>query len=278
MKFCKRIQGDTPMTTSTEMTMNTVAANTFAWNEIATRDTKTVSEFYCLLFGWTAELADCTEGYTLFKMGDTPICGMIEMNEEWPEDIPTHWGAYIYVEDVDATAAKVEAAGGTLCCGPMDAGEGGRMAVLKDPSGAVISLYKGGDGMNAVGDSAFCWNELLSTDTSASAEFYSTVFGWMPMAMEGTGEPYTLFMSGEDCAGSMIQMHWEGEQSWMAYVQVDDVDAVAAKATELGASLCAEPQDIPTVGRFAVFTDPSGATVGVFKSSTPCCGDSCGCS
>ena len=70
------------MTTSTEMTMNTVAANTFAWNEIATRDTKVVSEFYCTLFGWTAELAEYATGYTLFKMGDTPIGGMIEMNEE----------------------------------------------------------------------------------------------------------------------------------------------------------------------------------------------------
>ena len=152
------------------------------------------------------------------------------------------------------------------------------MAVLKDPCGAVISLYKGGDGMNATGPSAFCWNELLSTDLETSSAFYTAVFGWMPMVMEGDGDPYTLFMSGEDCAGGMMQMHWEGESSWMGYVEVEDVDATAARATELGAHLCAEPQDIPNIGRFAVFTDPSGGTLGVFKSVSPCCGDSCGCS
>ncbi len=266
------------MTTQTEMTMNPVAVNAFAWNEIATRETETVSTFYCELFGWTAEEVDCTPSYTIFKIGDNPIAGMIEMNEEWPEETPTHWGAYIHVEDVDATAAKVENAGGKICCGPMDAGEGGRLAVLKDPCGAVISLYKGGDGLNASGTSAFCWNELLSTDTEKSSAFYSAVFGWMPMSMEGSGEPYTLFMSGEDCAGGMLKMHWEGNQTWMAYVEVEDVDTTATKAVELGANLCAEPQDIPNIGRFAVFTDPIGGTLGVFKSQSPCCGDSCGCS
>ncbi len=266
------------MTTQTEMTMNPVSANSFAWNEIATRNTDAVSAFYCALFGWTAELADCTEGYTVFSMGEHPIAGMIEMDDKWPEDAPTHWGAYIYVEDVDGTAEKVSDAGGSICCEPMDAGEGGRMAVLTDPTGAVISLYKGGDGMNAFGTGAFCWNELCTDDTSKSQSFYSDVFGWT--AVEGPeGDcPYTLFQSGEEYVGGMMKMHWEGKPSWIAYVAVDDVDTVASKATELGAQLCAEPQDISNIGRFAVITDPSGGTLGLFKSQSPCCGDSCGCS
>ena len=85
------------MTTQTEMTMNPVATNAFAWNEITTRDTEAVSTFYCALFGWTTKLAKCTAGYTVFKLGDNPVAGMIEMNDEWPEDTPTHWGSYIYV-------------------------------------------------------------------------------------------------------------------------------------------------------------------------------------
>jgi len=100
------------MTTQTEMTMNPVATNAFAWNEIATRDTEAVSTFYCALFGWTTKLAECTAGYTVFKLGENPIAGMNEMNDEWPEDTPTHWGSYIYVDDVDETTAKVADAGG----------------------------------------------------------------------------------------------------------------------------------------------------------------------
>ena len=51
----------------------------------------------------------------------------------------------------------------------------------------------------------------------------------------------------------------------------------AAKAAELGAHLCVEPQDIPNIGRFSVFTDPSGGTLGVFKSQPSSSGDSYGC-
>jgi hypothetical protein len=266
------------MTTQAEMKMNPVAVNAFAWNEIATRDTEAVSTFYCNLFGWTTKLADCTVGYTIFKMGDNPIAGMLEMNEEWPEETPTHWGAYVHVDDVDATAAKVAEAGGTICSGPMDAGEGGRMAVLSDPQGAIISLYKGGDGMNAFGTGTFCWNELCTNDTTSAGKFYADIFGWETMDGPESGCPYTLFKSGDDFTCGMMEMHWEGKPSWLGYVAVDDVDSAAAKATELGAQLCVEPQDIPNIGRFAVFTDPAGGTLGLFKSQSPSCGDSCGCS
>ena len=199
------------MTTQTEMKMNPVAINSFAWNEIATRDTEAVSNFYCTLFGWTTELAECTAGYTVFKLGDHPIAGMIEMNDEWPEDTPTHWGSYIYVDDVDATAAKVADAGGSVCCGPMDAGEGGRMAVLSDPAGAVISLYKGGDGLNAFGAGAFCWNELCTNDVAVACSFYADIFGWETMDGPESECPYTLFKIGEDFVAGMMEMHWEGK-------------------------------------------------------------------
>jgi hypothetical protein len=268
----------TAMTTQTEMTMNPVATNAFAWNEIATRETKEVSAFYCELFGWTAELAECTAGYTVFKIDDMSICGMIEMNDEWPKETPTHWGSYIYVEDVDATAAKVTDAGGTVCCGPMDAGEGARMAVITDSTGAIISLYKGGDGQNAFGAGAFCWNELCTDNTEASAKFYADVFGWNALNGPESECPYTIFQCGEEFVGGMMEIHWDAKPSWLGYVAVDDVDVAASKAAELGAQLCVEPQDSPNIGRFAVFTDPVGGTVGLFKSNSPCCGESDCCS
>ena len=268
------------MTTQTEMTMNPVATNAFAWNEIATRDTEAVSTFYCALFGWTTELAECTAGYTVFKLGDNPVAGMIEMNDEWPEDTPTHWGSYIYVDDVDETTAKVADAGGSVCCGPMNAGDdgdGGRMAVLTDPTGATISLYKGGDGLNTMGNGAFCWNELCTNDTSASEKFYGAILGWETEKGPESECPYSLFKSGENYVGGMMELHWEGKPSWLGYVAVDDVDMAASKASELGAHLCVEPQDIQNIGRFAVFTDPAGGTLGVFKSQSSSPGDSYGC-
>ena len=50
---------------------------------------------------------------------------------------------------------------------------------------------------------------------------------------------------------------------WLPYVIVKDVDASLKKAKKMGAEICMEPFDIPTVGRIAVFTDPQGAAIGI---------------
>ena len=52
---------------------------------------------------------------------------------------------------------------------------------------------------------------------------------------------------------------------WLAYVTVEDVDAASSSAEKLGAKIVVEPQDIPEVGRIAVFVDPQGAALGLFK-------------
>ncbi|MBC8203275.1 MAG: VOC family protein [Planctomycetes bacterium] len=265
------------MAMQTEITMNTITAGTFCWNEMATGDTQTASDFYCALFGWEATKDDCCGmDYTVFKKDGHPVGGMMAMDDNWPADTPSHWGSYIAVDDVDATAEKITACGGTLCCGPQDAGEEGRFAVMTDPTGATISIFKGGDGKNAWGHGAFCWNELLTTDMDVAGVFYEKMFGWNAQASHTSEEPYAVFMNGEAWAGGMMNMHWEGKPSWLGYVSVADVDMTTSKAIELGATVCVEPADIPGIGRFSVFTDPVGSTIAVFTGLSECCGDSCG--
>ena len=75
-----------------------------------------------------------------------------------------------------------------------------------------------------------------------------------------------------------MNMHWEGTPSWLGYISVADVDATTAKAIEMGCHSCVEPTDIPSVGRFAVFTDPFGATIGVFSGQSEFADGSCWCS
>jgi hypothetical protein len=58
-----------------------------------------------------------------------------------PEGMPPTWGTCIWVDDVDATAAKVKGAGGSLVMEPFDSLDGGHMAVAADPSGAVFGLW-----------------------------------------------------------------------------------------------------------------------------------------
>jgi predicted enzyme related to lactoylglutathione lyase len=259
--------------------MNPITAGTFCWNEMVTRDIKTASDFYCTLFGWEATKDDCCGmDYTVFKKDGHSVGGMMLMDDNWPAETPSHWGSYIAVDDVDAMSEKVSACGGTLCCGPQDAGEEGRFAVMSDPTGATVSIFKGEDGKNPVGPGSFCWNELVTTDMDAAGAFYEKMFGWKAEVSQTGEEPYAIFMHGESWAGGMMKMHWVGKPSWLGYVCVADVDMTTSKAVELGSQVCVEPAEIPGIGRFAVFTDPVGATIAVFTGSEEGCENDCNCS
>ena len=119
---------------------------------------------------------------------------------------------------------------------------------------------------------AFIWNELATRDITAAVPFYTQLFGWgseeqpMPGDMPGN---YVLFRLGDvDIAGG-YQM--EGEMfegvppHWTAYVSVDDVDATIAAAEAGGGKTLWPALDVPGIGRMGSFTDPTGASLAVFK-------------
>lgn len=115
---------------------------------------------------------------------------------------------------------------------------------------------------------SFCWNELATSDSEACRKFYTELLGWTPHAMDVGGVNYTVFKSGDKQIGGMMQMDaaWGAMPShWMSYISVDDVDGLVARVESLGGKTCVPPSDIPTVGRFAVINDPSGATFSILK-------------
>jgi predicted enzyme related to lactoylglutathione lyase len=119
---------------------------------------------------------------------------------------------------------------------------------------------------------SFCWNELSTTDDAAAIKFYTELLGWEikksdATACEGSEAPpmvYNEIVVGGRHVGGIYKMGPEqggAPSHWIAYVAVDDVDAKAAKVTELGGKVCVPPMDIPNVGRFSVITDPTGAAI-----------------
>jgi hypothetical protein len=111
---------------------------------------------------------------------------------------------------------------------------------------------------------AFSWSELLTTDVEAAKAFYTKLFGWSTKDMPMEGMNYTVVgAAGKDVGGIMkIPPHAQGmPPSWGCYVTVDDVDAIAKMAQELGGKVLMGPQDIPGVGRFCVIQDPQGAVI-----------------
>ena len=115
----------------------------------------------------------------------------------------------------------------------------------------------------------FCWNDLATTNVAEAKKFYGELLGWQFKESEATGMSYTeISNDGQNFFGGMWQTDQCGDAAaseippphWMSYIAVDDVDASAAKVWELGGKVCVPPTDIPSVGRFCVVNDPSGAT------------------
>ena len=117
--------------------------------------------------------------------------------------------------------------------------------------------------------STFCYNELATSDVEAAKSFYTQLFGWQSKESDiGPQGAYTIFTAnGKDCAGMMKKPEEHVPTSWLSYVTVDDVDASTEKAKSLGASVCVQPTDIPNMGRFSVIIDPTGAAIGLYKST-----------
>lgn len=254
------------------MEINQAKPGSFCWFELATSDQAAAKKFYGALFGWTAQ--DNPMGpdgvYTIFQLRGRNVgaaCGL--MPDQVKHGVPPHWGTYVAVANADAAAAKATTLGATVLAGPFDVAEHGRMAVLRDPTGAVISVWQANkhQGAGLWGEEgAFCWSELYTRDTAAATKFYTALFGWKTKVTEGAGFPYTHWQNdGCDIGGMMAIMEQWGPMppNWTNYLQVKNCDETATKATSLGGKVCVPPTDIPNTGRFAMLQDPQGAMLSV---------------
>jgi hypothetical protein len=235
----------------------------FCWAELATSDIEGAKKLYTELFGWTAVENAMPEGvYIIFQSEGNNAAAMYKA----PPNVPTHWGAYFSVANVDESAAKVPGLGGKVVAGPFDAHEAGRMVVLQDPQGVTFSLWQAKQHIGATHGgplNQFCWPELTSPDPVSSVAFYSGLLGWGTKPESGFEEAqYIEWRLGNSSFGGLLPMRgdmWKGvPPHWMMYVTVADCDERAAKAKELGATICVPPTDIPNVGRFSVLTDAQG--------------------
>ncbi|HYE16069.1 MAG TPA: VOC family protein [Pyrinomonadaceae bacterium] len=125
------------------------ANGAFCWNELATKDAAAAKKFYAELLGWrfkeSTATADCASSmpYSEIHVGDSEcgVGGLYQMTSEFG-DAPSHWMAYVAVDDVDAKADRVKQLGGSVCVPPTDIPNVGRFCVINDPTGATISLIK----------------------------------------------------------------------------------------------------------------------------------------
>lgn len=115
----------------------------FSWSELMTPSPGGSIEFYGSLFGWKLETMDMQGGkYTVAKVGDTPVAGMMDSAAcgEGAPPMPTAWSCYVTVDNVDKALEKCLSLGGKVLMPAMDVPTVGRMACIQDPQGATISV------------------------------------------------------------------------------------------------------------------------------------------
>jgi predicted enzyme related to lactoylglutathione lyase len=254
----------------------THASGTFCWPELSTTDPWAAKRFYTTLFGWEHEDypagGDCP--YTILRSGGRDVGALTGLPAAQREQgVPPAWLDYVSVESADAGAARVGELGGQVLAGPFDVMENGRMAVVRDPQGAVFALWeaKAHHGAGVLAEpGAMCWVELATTDPEAAKRFYGGLFGWEAAEQQYPHGVYSLWLRHDPQApaGGMYRLSGPMEgvpPHWLVYFSVADCDGTVDRAKALGASVVIPPSDIPDVGRFAYLRDPQGAMFAVIR-------------
>jgi len=115
----------------------------FAWHELTTTDHRAALDFYRRLFGWESTGAftmDVGEYQTYGSRGKS-YGGMFTRTRAMA-NMPPFWLCYIAVPDLEKSVAAAKRAGGKIMTGPTDVPDGGRIAILTDPQGAMFALYR----------------------------------------------------------------------------------------------------------------------------------------
>ncbi len=258
------------------------------WIDTSHPDPAAAAAFYGDLFGWQVEDVmppDAPGQYFMARLRGEDVAAI--SGQMAPS--PAMWNSYVWVDDADATAAKVREAGGTVAMEPMDVMDAGRMAGCTDREGAQFFLWQPGRhrGATVVNEpGSLNFNILNSRDPEAARAFYGPVFGWELLDLGGAGTMWALPAYGDfleertpgmrarmsgmgvmerfiEVVAGYLRIEDERPAHWSVTFAVADADATAARAAELGGQVLAGPFDAPWV-RMAVLADPQGA---VFTAS-----------
>jgi predicted enzyme related to lactoylglutathione lyase len=269
------------------------------WIETAQPDPESAVTFYEGLFGWEFEnvaAGDAPGPYFMGRLRGKDVAAVAPQPEGAPAT--AYWNSYVWVDSADDTAAKAEQAGGSVVVGPFDVGDAGRMAVVADRSGAVLSVWQAKAHRGAVlVNEPGTWNssELNTRDIDGAKAFYRTVFGWEIRTVNFGSDSFSWFslpgygayllerdpeLRGrldddsapegfEDAVAWFVPVEDDDTQPhWSITFSVADADITADKAAALGGTVLAPPFDVPYV-RMTVISDPQGAVFTASKYTPP---------
>ncbi len=235
------------------------------WNDLFTTDVAAAQKFYGGMFGWTFRTIAVDGGdYVVAMIGPRPVAGIIRPEKRLTGS--AEWVQYFSVADVDAAAARIGPAGGTLTLEPEDLPHRGRIALAEDPEGAPFGILRSDSGDRPDGvdppHNDFLWHELWTNDFGQAALFYRDAIGLDSEELARQHGDYLLFDSGgEKRAGGILIPLPDIEPQWLPTIRVIDIKASVAKARQLGGEIVLEPRWDLQDGMVAIIADPNGAGV-----------------
>lgn len=238
--------------------------------EIPTKDAKQSGDFYHQLFSWHVE-REPNMDYTMWDPSEGPAGGFTKISE----------GAkvgevliYINSEDIDADLKKAASLGATVTTPKSEIPQVGWFGIFKDATGNPIALFtssmpqqermKYADGPKTRRDIIHI--EIPAVDPKKAGEFYSKLFGWH---VENDEKMNYTFWDAHDGPGGGFPALSTGSKAGEVNISVnsDDIDADLKKAVKLGGKVMIEKSEIPTVGWYGMFTDPTGNNISLYTRS-----------
>lgn len=132
------------------------AVGALCWNELDTGEPLLSSHYYRDLFGFTTRPhgdSPTAGAYTLLMLGETPVAGVLELDNEWPNLLPSKWITYFSVASLDDAVARAGTLGGMATVGPVDSPYG-RLQLIRDAGGHTLCLIQLEGGLrSALGES-----------------------------------------------------------------------------------------------------------------------------
>jgi predicted enzyme related to lactoylglutathione lyase len=231
---------------------------------ISANDLAASTAFYSRLFGWQTQ--SIAPDLTACDAADGPgILLSANMPDGFPGVVP-----FVAVSEVEATLARVAAAGGAVEHAPWQLPDGRTVARFKDASATIYGLTSGvaaatlprllppfgSNPKPAAG--TICSLEMYAGDRDAAARFFHDSFGWSASA---TLPGYMAFDPGAGIGG-VFQSHTPTMPA-VAYVYVPNVAAMLDRVDAAGGKRTAEAMTVPGLACFGYFTDPSGTNIGL---------------
>jgi hypothetical protein len=245
----------------------------FCWTDLGTTDVAGAKKFYQGIFG--CKMTDLPMGtggfkYSMLHVRGRDACALYPMTDDQRKmKAPPFWLPYICVKNAARTITKAKAAGGTVCLGPMDVMDQGRMAILQDPTGASFGIWQPRQHQGAGLDDTpgtVCWHDLNTPKAAAAAKFYAKVFGWKTQRMGEGANAYQLFKLGEKGGGGLWPVPMKQlPPCWVTYWNVADCAKTVAKVKRLGGHVLMDTFTVPGYCCFAVLRDPQGAAFGILE-------------